>query len=223
MMVIVPSSLRPRANYLIRGSQHCSCSLGTALFSVTYYKIWKLLFLISHCLNPFYWVHFNSSHSRKQTPLYLFVPFEPTPPGRFSILCQKLMYKKNLLLTSSGTFLQDRKLLLIFKYSLWTQGGKGGVTSRVDHCIYVGISTQYDYGATFCFAGWQEPLFCLMKHLRMTGKSNATREKGWNHSKASVAGSSVQSRSCCCHKIREVLPCHVLSALTIIPGCFQMC
>lgn len=56
---------------------------------------------------------------------------------------------------------------------------------------------QYDYGATFCFAGWQEPLFCFMKYLKMTGKSNATREKGWNCSKTSVAVSSILSSSCC--------------------------
>lgn len=150
-MVIVPSSLRPRANYLIRGSQHCSCSLGTALFSVTYHKIWNLLFLISHCLNTFYCIYFNSSHSRQETPLCLFVTFECTSHGGFSILWYKLMYKKNLLFTTPSTFLKDRKLLLIFKHSLWTQGGKG---SRGNQCIYVG----YFYTVWL----WSYFLFCWL-------------------------------------------------------------
>jgi len=58
-------SLKPRENYLIKGSQDCSCSLGTTIFSFIYYIIQNFLFLLSHCFNTFHWTHFTSPCSKQ--------------------------------------------------------------------------------------------------------------------------------------------------------------
>lgn len=138
-------------------------------------------------------------------PLYLL----NTPLLVHSPYCGRNWCIKTLF-TTLRIFLQDRKLLLIFKHSLWTQDGKGWVTRRGDQCIYMGyLHTVWLWGY-FLFCWLLEPLFCLMKHLRMAGKSNAMGERGWNCSKANVAVSCILSSSCCCWKRREFLPCHVL-------------